>query len=368
MQVILKKRMILLFIIILFIICGGLLHYFSSAVETVAKKQKPKDILAKKTQEIFALRNQTLLEQNKVQLKNLYNTEAKTGQWAYEHELKRMRYLQQWSSKQGAEFKEINSNVRLNSITEKEDYIVVNLSVSTTYQYIYPKQIGNYNTFRIGSYHSLKLLPIKNKLLIAREWYRDPFADSLDLDKIEKQKIVIKKSNSLKNLSSKRRKAIQYADQYCGAASPAKYGLKYNSKYKNYNYQGGDCANFASQILYEAGKFKKNNTWNYRKGAGSRAWVNAHALNQYMVYSNRASKIAYGSYAQVLNASYKLLPGDYIAYEKKGKVKHISIVTGVDSQGYRLVNCHNSDRYRVPWDLGWSDNEIKFWLVRVHYN
>ncbi|HEY5524700.1 MAG TPA: amidase domain-containing protein, partial [Clostridium sp.] len=46
---------------------------------------------------------------------------------------------------------------------------------------------------------------------------------------------------------------------------------------------------------------------------------------------------------------------------------HISTVTGVDSKGYTLVTCHNTDRNDVPWDLGWSDKKMKFWLVRVHY-
>ncbi|MDK2919909.1 MAG: hypothetical protein PWQ37_2642 [Candidatus Petromonas sp.] len=86
-----------------------------------------------------------------------------------------------------------------------------------------------------------------------------------------------------------------------------------------------------------------------------------------MLYSGRASKIAYGTYEQVYKASYKLLPGDFIAYEKNGKVTHISVVTGADSKGYTYVHSHNTDRYRVPWDLGWSDKGIKFWLVRVHY-
>ena len=86
-----------------------------------------------------------------------------------------------------------------------------------------------------------------------------------------------------------------------------------------------------------------------------------------MIYSGRATTIASGKYKDVLNASYKLLPGDYIAYERKGKVCHISVVTGADSKGYTLVNSHNTDRYRVPWDLGWSNSNIRFRLVRVHY-
>lgn len=86
-----------------------------------------------------------------------------------------------------------------------------------------------------------------------------------------------------------------------------------------------------------------------------------------MLYSGRGSLITRGTYNQVFKNSFKLLPGDFIAYEKKGKVTHISVVTGIDSKGYALVNCHNTDRYRVPWDLGWSDKGIVFWLVRVNY-
>ncbi|SJZ84057.1 Putative amidase domain-containing protein [Selenihalanaerobacter shriftii] len=112
-------------------------------------------------------------------------------------------------------------------------------------------------------------------------------------------------------------------------------------------------------MLYEGGGFTKNRRWNYKRGSGSKAWVNAHAFNRYMVNSGRASLIVRGPYSKLLKYSYKLLPGDYIAYEKKRKVVHVSIVTRIDSKGYILVNCHNADRHRVPWDLGWSNKEIK---------
>ena len=140
----------------------------------------------------------------------------------------------------------------------------------------------------------------------------------------------------------------------------------YNKKYKNYNGLGGDCANFASQVLYEGGKFKKTGSWNYEKD-GSRAWVNAQGFKDYLIYSGRGSLIVHGTYDKVLKLSYKLLPGDIVGYEKKGKVIHVSVVTGADSRGYSLVNCHNTDRFKVPWDLGWSDKGIKFWLIRVNY-
>ncbi|WP_443662559.1 amidase domain-containing protein, partial [Clostridium sp.] len=30
-----------------------------------------------------------------------------------------------------------------------------------------------------------------------------------------------------------------------------------------------------------------------------------------------------------------------------------------------LVNTHTIDRYRVPWDLGWGDKNINFYLIHV---
>lgn len=118
--------------------------------------------------------------------------------------------------------------------------------------------------------------------------------------------------------------------------------------------------------MYEGGKLRKNSVWNYDK-EGSMAWLSARGLYSYLVTSGRGSLIVSGNYNTVLKLSYKLLPGDIVAYEKNGKIAHISVVTGQDSRGYALVNCHNTDRYRVPWDLGWSDKKIKFHFIRVHY-
>ncbi len=206
--------------------------------------------------------------------------------------------------------------------------------------------------------------------VIVREWYTDPFADSLHLDQIKSKPItefiLNQNKRDITNLNERRKSALEYMDKYCGAAGDDEYDFKYNDKYKNYNSLGGDCANFASQILYEGGSFRKNYTWNYEKD-GSRAWVNAQGFKDYMLYSGRASRIDYGSYDNIYKASYKMLPGDFVAYEKNGKITHISVVSGVDSKGYTLVNSHNTDRYKVPWDLGWSDKGIRFWLIHVHY-
>ncbi len=317
----------------------------------------------------FEKRNKAILEKDIKTLKSLYDLDRKYGVWAYEHEFKKMKYLHLWSKKQGIRFIDIESKPMVRWAKKNGDKYTINILTCTKYKYIYEDDINTANFFRIGTYHSLDLEK-GDSWKIIREWYTDPFADSLDLD-INKDKEITTYINNqskidLTNLSDRRINAVKYADKYCGAAGSSRNNYSYNRKYKNYNNLGGDCANFASQIFHEGGGFKKTGSWNYKKD-GSRAWVNAHSLKNYMIYSGRASLVAYGTYKKVYKASYNLLPGDLVAYGKKGKVTHVSVVTGVDSKGYRLVNCHNTDRYKVPWDLGWSDRGVRFWLIHVHY-
>lgn len=321
--------------------------------------------------QIFCNRNNAIISGDLKLIESLYDTSTKYGIWAHQHELTKMKYIQNWGQKQGVKFTEIIPTIKVRSIKPKGNKFTVNLICSTEYKYVYENEPDIVNSSRIGTYHVLDLLHKDEVWIITREWYKDPFEDSLNLGKIKvdsiNQYISTHAPRDMSNIGERRMKAVEYADMYCGAASEKKYEFKYNNKYRNYNSQGGDCANFASQILFEGGKFRKNHMWNYNSKGATRAWLNADGFKSYMLHSGRASLIAYGSYEKVFKASYKLLPGDFIAYEKKGDITHISVVTGADSKGYSLVTCHNTDRNNVPWDLGWSSSKVRFWLIRVHF-
>jgi hypothetical protein len=321
--------------------------------------------------QIFRNRNNAIINEDMKLIQSLYDTSTKYGAWAYQHELTKVKYIKNWEQRQGVEFTDIIPKVKIRSIKPKGEKFTVNLLCSTEYKYIYLNEPDIVNSFRIGTYHVLDLQYMNEVWIITREWYKDPFEDSLNLGKLNVDSIneylSTHAARDLSNIGERRKSAVEYAEQYCGAASEEKYGFKYNKKYRNYNSQGGDCANFASQVLFEGGKFKKNHMWNYNNKGATRAWLNADGFKSYMLHSGRASLIAYGNYEKVYKASYKLLPGDFIAYEKNGDITHISVVTGADSKGYSQVTCHNTDRNKVPWDLGWSSRKIKFWLVRVHF-
>lgn len=320
---------------------------------------------------LFDYRNKALLEKNEDMLKELYDTEIKTGLWAYEHEVSKMKYLENWSYKQGVKFNDIKTRVKIKKVKEKEKNLYgIICTVSTEYKYSYENQPDTINMCRIGTYHYLNVRIEDNQYIITKEWYTDPFADSLNLDNIKSEDIknYILNQNAVElNLTEEQKKAIEYAHKYCGAAADEEYGFKFNPNYKDFNPDGGDCANFASQIMFESGRFKKNQTWNYSNGDGTKAWVNAQGFKNYILYSGRGSLIAQGSYEEVYKQAYSLRPGDFVAYEKGGRITHVSTVTGLDSKGYPLVTCHNTDRYLVPWDLGWSNKAIRFHLIHVNY-
>ncbi|AKC63610.1 amidase domain-containing protein [Clostridium sporogenes] len=328
--------------------------------------------ITKLIDDIFENRNKALLKGDLEFIESIYDTDTKYGVWAYEHEKKKIKYLHNWEKKQGVRFIDIKPKVVIRNIKENKDKYSINLLCSTEYKYIYENEPEKVNTSTIGTNHLVNLDKQEDEWVITKEWYKDPFADSLNINNLKKpddirEYILSNSSRDFSDLNERRLSSIEYADKYCGTASNGKYGYKYNKKYRNYNPQGGDCANFASQILFEGGKFRKNSAWNYDSKGATRAWVNADGFKDYMIYSGRASVIAHGDYEKVYKASYNLLPGDFVAYEKKGDITHISVVTGADSKGYSLVSCHNTDRNKVPWDLGWNDKGIKFWLVRVHF-
>ena len=322
-------------------------------------------------QNLFDYRNKAILEQNEEILKELYDTDKKTGLWAYEHEVEKMKYLKNWSSKQGVTFNDIKTKVKIRKVKEKEtDLYGIICNVATDYNYSYENEKDVKNIFRIGTEHYLNVKIKDNQYIITKEWYTDPFADSLNLENIKSDDIrsyILAQQKPDIQLTQEQQKAIDYAHRYCGVSTEEEYEFKFNREYKNFNPDGGDCANFASQIMYESGRFKKNSIWNYNNRDGTKAWVNAQGFKNYILNRGRGSLICKGSYEETYKESYNLRPGDFVAYEKGGRITHVSTVTGMDSKGYPLVTCHNTDRLLVPWDLGWSNKTIRFHLIRVHY-
>lgn len=320
---------------------------------------------------IFLNRNSAILTKDCEGLKVFYDLNKKVGKWAYEKEVTKTKYFTNWCEKQCVSFTKINSIIRVSKVKEIEkDVYNVICYACTKFCYSYEDEPNIENYFKLGTCHYINLRKDGDKYIIIKEWYTDPLADSLDLGNMEcteiKSTILSHKKPDL-TIDERTQKAIDYAHEYCGISDNEEHLFKYNKNYKNFNPDGGDCANFASQIMFEGGGFKKNSTWNYCNKSATQAWINAQGFKNYLINSGRGSYIAKGYYCDTYKDSFNLRPGDIVAYEKKGRITHVSTVTGLDSKGYPLVTCHNTDRMLVPYDLGWSNSNIKFHFIDVHY-
>lgn len=320
---------------------------------------------------IFLNRNSAILTRDCEGLKLFYDLDKKVGKWAYENEVTKTKYFTNWCEKQCVSFTKINSTIKVSKVTEKEkDLYNVICYACTNFCYSYEDEPTVENYFKLGTCHYINLKKDNDRYIIVKEWYTDPLADSLDLENIKCDEIkntILSHKRPEFTIDERTQKAIDYAHEYCGISDNEEHLFKYNKNYKNFNPDGGDCANFASQIMFEGGGFKKNDVWNYYNKSATKAWVNAQGFKNYLINSGRGSYITKGYYCETYKDSFNLRPGDIVAYEKRGRITHVSTVTGLDSKGYPLVTCHNTDRMLVPYDLGWSNSNIKFHFIDVHY-
>ena len=67
-------------------------------------------------EEFFTNKNNCILSKDLEGLGCFYNLDNKISRWAYETEVQKINYLDNWSSKQGINFNNIKSNIKINNV------------------------------------------------------------------------------------------------------------------------------------------------------------------------------------------------------------------------------------------------------------
>lgn len=353
-----------------------------------------KDAMKAEVERIYNIRSACLVSGDFSALKDEFDTSQKYGRYTLEHEIKRVKYLRDWTKQRGIQLKNIESTVRIKNIKTSGNVVKISLEESYKFDYAYEDDEEDVlNSFGVGIRHSASLTKKNDKWVIYNDWYTDCFEDALQAYTVDMKelsnlpKVTLPRERNLSTSTNNkknydREKAVAYADKYCGAAWGSTNNFKYNPKYMDFNGAGGDCTNYISQVLgdKEAGGLRQDGSWychlhKYQRGSGSRAWTNADGLKNYLVYSGKGRVIKAGTFKELTTPSSdnsgapisKLQLGDLICYEKGiGNIDHFAVVTGFDSHGYPLINSHTTDRYHVPWDLGWGDKKIRFFLIHIN--
>ncbi len=380
-----------------FILIPLLINFTPKSVYAVEVNDATKENIQNEINLIFNDRCSMFLTGDLSSLPYYFDTSNKFGTWALEHEIKRIRYLRDWSNQRDIKFTNIESETQIKKVTPTSRGMRVRADEYYKFQYIYPNDAEPIiNNFGVSLIHSMELIKKGDRWIIYNDWYTDCFEDALksysgELNDKEtpsdKPKYTLpccpKEEFIQKDVPKghyNRVKAVEYADKYCGIPWASGNPQKYNKKYKNFTGIGGNCTNYVSQCLgdTEGGGLKFDGTWyciynKYDGASGSSAWVNADALKNYLIYSGRGMIIKKGDFKAVTSptnelscgAVSKLQLGDLICYAKGSDIDHFAIVTGFDSHGYPLINSHTTDRYHVPWDLGWGDKNISFYLIHM---
>ncbi|MBU3127822.1 amidase domain-containing protein [Clostridium tagluense] len=367
-------------------------------IPTMALLPPDKTEITQVIRNIYNDRCSMFITKDLTNLPSYYDSSQKLGKWSLGHEVKRLNYFNDWSSQRGMNFTKVESTPNVRKVTTTKRGLSLLVDEYYKFEYSYKNDITpTTNVFGVGLTHSMELIKKDEKWIIYSDWYLDCFEDALksyvgELKnfKLAADKKAIYNLGNCPKISSEvnvvpkggydKISAVKYADKYCGIPWASGNSTKYNKKYTNYTGNGGNCTNYVSQSIgdSEGGGLRFDSIWQctYKKygGAdGSSAWVNADAFKNYLLYSGRGKLLGKGTFNQLISplpgypcgAMQKLDIGDLICYAKGSDIDHFAIVTGFDSHGYPLVNTHTIDRYHVPWDLGWGDKNINFYLIHL---
>lgn len=115
-----------------------------------------------------------------------------------------------------------------------------------------------------------------------------------------------------------------------------KFALIFNPEYISYEKNGGDCTNFASQIVH-AGGVRKTNTWS----PYSNAWLRVEELYSYLINTKAGYK---------LRSDNELERGTLIQFRtpKLGRFFHTGFITHRLADGECLYCCHTYNKLNYP--------------------
>lgn len=311
------------------------------------------------------------------QLKQLFVPGNATAQNVLGSAKQRLKYLQNWQTARGIHLDHVHVHLRTGTVKYLGDNTYrIYAVVSERFRYHHLKGNQQPSWFGLGVYHWYVISRHQGHWFIKNDIFIDPLNQDTRLGGgAHPATIHVQFQGSDKILAKGSKSAISYAKTYCGAAPGCQNHERYNPRYYDFNWQGGDCTNFISQVLH-AGGFPMTSTWawNFPMGDGTKAWVNAHSLAHYLVASGRATLYAHGTLKQLLTPLAPgqptplsaIRPGDLIGYYERGRMVHFGLVVGFDPDGYPVIISHSADRYREPFDLGW-DRSTRYFLYHPHY-
>lgn len=138
------------------------------------------EVIRSEFERIYNLRSDCLVSGETAALNELFDTSQKYGIYSLDHEVRRVKYLKDWSAQRRIKFNNIESYVRIKKVLSQGKIIKVLLEESYRFDYVYEDDPDNIlNSFGVGIRHTAKLTNKEDKWVIYQDWYTDCFEDAL---------------------------------------------------------------------------------------------------------------------------------------------------------------------------------------------
>lgn len=151
-------------------------------------------------------------------------------------------------------------------------------------------------------------------------------------------------------------KGVAYAKKYADGKNVPKYA------YFSWPF-GGDCTNFASQIL-EAGGVKQVKNSSALKGWWHKSKNGAHSHSDSWIKARTFAKYMGVSYSTTSHKAFskKLRKGDFIAFDKTGdgNYDHLGFVTATSTKTYKGANDYQVAQHGSDY-LAWMSSDKNGW-------
>lgn len=152
--------------------------------------------------------------------------------------------------------------------------------------------------------------------------------------------------------------AVAYSEKWVyHSPTSGNYESYYNPEWPNYNSVGGDCANYTSQSIYAGGMpmaagavYGTDGWFHYSSTNRSASWTGAKQLRTYM--SNARGKVINSP----SNSQVWMGCPMFVDWYSDGSYDHAYFCVGQNSSGTAIINSHNSDKYHVKWNYGYSSS------------
>lgn len=337
---------------------------------------------------LYTTRNNSFTSGNVEELYKFYDTSQSFSSYSLKHEFKRIAYLRDWANERNISLKNIESTPKIRSLKMKDNTYNLTLNEEYKFDYSYNNISDKINGFGVSLIHNLELKAFGDSFIVTKDYYQDCFESGLKnynfnltekfipLTKFKTYNLNFSIDTNFENSENYNRKAaVDYANKYSGISFVNNSNNNYNSNYYIYTAGSGNSTNFISQCLgdvVEGGGMHQDKEWSYKynesKGVmASTTWVTSEKFLNYLLSTNKASIAFSGSFDNLLNdmknSNTKIKVGDLVIYKQGDHIEHSAIITDFDSSGYPLVNSNSIDKYKVPFDLGWSNDTCEFYIV-----